>query len=122
MPDPLNASHRYTKDIVALVLAFVAGTVDIIGYISFGGMFTAHLTGDTVHLGHALTGRYWGEALTAGAIILTFFGGSMAGRTIIEVGSRRNMDPWQRQPCCWKRDCSPAYLYSGTEISCCCCL
>jgi uncharacterized membrane protein YoaK (UPF0700 family) len=91
MPDPQNASHRYTKDLVALVLAFVAGSVDIIGYISFGGMFTAHLTGDTVHMGQALTGRHWGEALTAGAIILTFFGGSMAGRTIIEVGSRRNM-------------------------------
>jgi uncharacterized membrane protein YoaK (UPF0700 family) len=91
MPDPQNASHRYTKDLVALVLAFVAGSVDIIGYISFGGMFTAHLTGDTVHMGQALTGRHRGEALTAGAIILTFFGGSMAGRTIIEVGSRRNM-------------------------------
>ncbi len=63
MPDPLNASHRYTKDIVALVLAFVAGTVDIIGYISFGGMFTAHLTGDTVHLDTPLRGEIGGKRL-----------------------------------------------------------
>jgi uncharacterized membrane protein YoaK (UPF0700 family) len=87
MPDQ-NATHRHTKSLVALILAFVAGIVDIIGYISFGHVFTAHLTGDTVHMGQALTERHWWEALTAGAIILIFFGGSMAGRTIIEIGSR----------------------------------
>jgi uncharacterized membrane protein YoaK (UPF0700 family) len=91
MPDRQNASHRHTKGIVALILAFVAGIVDIIGYISFGRVFTAHLTGDTVHMGQALTDRHWREALTAGAIILTFFGGSMVGRTIIEIGSRRKV-------------------------------
>jgi uncharacterized membrane protein YoaK (UPF0700 family) len=90
MPDQ-NATHRHTKSFVALILAFVAGIVDIIGYISFGREFTAHLTGDTVHMGQALAERHWWAALTAGAIILTFFGGSMAGRTIIEIGSRRRL-------------------------------
>jgi uncharacterized membrane protein YoaK (UPF0700 family) len=90
MPDQ-NATHRHTKSLVALILAFVAGIVDIIGYISFGREFTAHLTGDTVHMGQALAERHWWAALTAGAIILTFFGGSMAGRTIIEIGSRRRL-------------------------------
>ncbi len=91
MPDRQDLNRRRTKSFVALVLAFVAGTVDIIGYISFGGVFTAHLTGNTVHMGESLIVRHWWEALTAGAIILTFFCGSMVGRTVIEIGSRRKM-------------------------------
>ena len=98
MPDRQDLNRRRTKSFVALVLAFVAGTVDIIGYISFGGVFTAHLTGNTVHMGESLIVRHWWEALTAGAIILTFFCGSMVGRTVIEIGSRRKMPPCSRNP------------------------
>jgi len=76
------------KAIVALVMAFVAGMVDIIGYISFGHMFTAHLTGDTVHLGQHFVQQEWTGVASAGTIILAFLIGSIAGRTVIEAGSR----------------------------------
>jgi uncharacterized membrane protein YoaK (UPF0700 family) len=88
MADRQTLNHKKIKGIVALALAFVAGAVDIIGYISFGGIFPAHLTGDTVHLGQHVLDRQWSEALSAGVVIVAFLGGSLVGRTAIEVGSR----------------------------------
>ena len=88
MADRQIMNHKKIKGIVALVLAFVAGAVDIIGYISFGGIFSAHLTGDTVHMGQHLLDRQWSGALSAGVVILAFLVGSLIGRTAIEVGSR----------------------------------
>lgn len=73
---------------VALALAFAAGCVDIIGFIRFGHAFTAHLTGETVHLGQGVIEAKWEEVSKAGVIIAIFVTGSIVGRTIIEVGSR----------------------------------
>jgi hypothetical protein len=48
--------QRRTKAVVALVLTFAAGYVDIVGLLTIYNLFTAHMTGTTVHLGEA-TGR-----------------------------------------------------------------
>jgi uncharacterized membrane protein YoaK (UPF0700 family) len=76
---------------MALLLAFVSGCVDIIGYIHFGHLFTAHLTGNTVHLGQQLLSAQWILAAKAGGIIAAFLAGSLAGRTVIEIGSRQHI-------------------------------
>ncbi|MFZ3340970.1 MAG: YoaK family protein [Terriglobales bacterium] len=81
-------ASRGIKAFAALSLALAAGSVDIIGYVSFGQLFTAHLTGDTVHLGQNLFDARWEQAAKAGAIILAFFAGSIIGRAMIEVASR----------------------------------
>lgn len=86
-----NQPRSTIKAAVALALAFAAGCVDIIGYLSFGHQFTAHMTGATVHLGQRLLDARWNEAAFAGGVIATFFLGSITGRTIIEIGSRRRI-------------------------------
>jgi uncharacterized membrane protein YoaK (UPF0700 family) len=56
-----------TKAVVALAVTFVAGFVDIVGYLAIYRLFTAHVTGTTVHLGRDLASR-----LTHGAAQLVY--------------------------------------------------
>jgi uncharacterized membrane protein YoaK (UPF0700 family) len=86
-----NTSRTGIKALVALILAFSAGCVDIVGFISFGHVFTAHMTGTTVHLGQRLMEFHWLKAAEAAGFVAAFVGGSIAGRAIIEIGSRRRM-------------------------------
>ena len=88
MQEPSNPQRKRIKALVALLLAFAAGCVDIVGYLSFGKLFTAHLTGETVHLGEWFTEARSQDAARAAAIIAVFVAGSILGRTAIEVGSR----------------------------------
>jgi len=80
--------EQRAKSAVALLLTFVAGAVDILGYLGIYHIFTAHLTGTTVHLGHDLMQRNWAAATMAGSVVAGFFGGSVAGRAAIEAGAR----------------------------------
>ena len=77
------------KIVIALVLTFVSGLVDIVGYLGIYQFFTAHLTGTTVHLGYELVQRRWVPAISAFTIVAAFVGGSILGRVLIQVGSRR---------------------------------
>ena len=79
------------KIIVALLLAFASGVVDIVGYQGVFHLFTAHLTGTTVQFGHSLINRNWTDFGAAAIILATFFLGSVLGRTLIEVGSRKRI-------------------------------
>jgi uncharacterized membrane protein YoaK (UPF0700 family) len=88
MHEPSNSRRKRIKAVVALLLTFAAGCVDIVGYLTFGHIFTAHLTGDTVHLGEWLIEARAPDAAKAAAIIGVFVGGSIVGRTAIEVSSR----------------------------------
>ena len=73
---------------MAFLLTFVAGFVDIVGYIAVYHLFTAHMTGATAHLGHDLiTGRYV-EAVFALSVLAGFVLGSIGGRAVIEAGAR----------------------------------
>ncbi len=78
------------KLIVALLLAFGSGLVDIIGYLGVFHLFTAHLTGTTVQLGRSLVDHVWTDALAAAIIVIAFMCGSLAGRAAIEMGSRKH--------------------------------
>jgi uncharacterized membrane protein YoaK (UPF0700 family) len=77
-----------TKALIALLLTFAAGCVDIVGYMSFFQEFTAHMTGQTVHLAHDLVTARWSYAADAGAVVAAFLLGSIVGRGLIEVGAR----------------------------------
>ena len=82
--------HR-PKLLVALLLTFASGLVDIVGYLGIFHFFTAHLTGTTVQLGRAVASHNWVGVIAAGAIALAFFWGSIFGRVVVEVGSRRRI-------------------------------
>lgn len=85
---PQSARHIRVKSAVALLLTFVAGCVDILGYLTLFHIFTANMTGNTVHLGDRLLVADWAGAARAGCVIAAFLAGSVVGRTIIEIGSR----------------------------------
>ncbi|HZP62027.1 MAG TPA: YoaK family protein [Terriglobales bacterium] len=88
MPEAQTLGEQRAKSAVALLLTFVAGVVDIVGYLGIYHIFTAHLTGTTVHLGHDLMQRNWAAAAMAGSVVAGFFFGSVAGRAVIEAGAR----------------------------------
>src|SRR5689334_2353309 len=78
------------KSAVALLLTFAAGFVDVVGYIAVYHLFTAHMTGTTVHLGQKLVAGDYTAAAVAAAIIASFVSASIIGRAIIEFGARRH--------------------------------
>ncbi len=89
MPNPSEMSHARVKRTIAIVLTFAAGIVDIVGYMTVYHLFVAHMTGTTVHLGNELEIGAWPDVAKAGVVIASFVVGSVAGRSIIESGTRR---------------------------------
>jgi uncharacterized membrane protein YoaK (UPF0700 family) len=88
MPQPQSAEIRTSKAAVALLLTFAAGCVDIVGFLTLFHIFTAHMTGTTVDLGQDIFYHRWWYAAKAAAVVAAFVVGSVAGRTVIEIGSR----------------------------------
>jgi uncharacterized membrane protein YoaK (UPF0700 family) len=86
-----DTRYRSTKIMVALSLTFAAGCVDIVGYLAIYKLFTAHMTGVTVHLAQNLMARHWSEAAAAACVLGSFMAGSIAGRVIIEIGMRSHV-------------------------------
>src|SRR6185437_1696245 len=62
--------------------------VDIVGALTVYDIFTAHMTGTTVHLGQQLIQHNWKAAIIGCTVLATFVFGSIVGRVIIEIGSR----------------------------------
>ena len=89
MPEPDFFSRHAPKMMVAVVLTFSSGIVDIIGYLGVYQLFTAHLTGTTVQLGRSLKNHQWFQVFMAATIVGAFMVGSLLGRTLIEIASRK---------------------------------
>ena len=87
--DARQSGRSKVKSVVALLLTFSAGIVDIVGYIAVYHWFVAHMTGDTVHLGNQLATGKWSEAEKAATVIGSFILGSIVGRAVIEMGARK---------------------------------
>lgn len=78
------------KIIAALVLTFVSGVVDIVGYLGIVHFFTAHLTGTTVQLGRGIVDRTRATVFSSLTVFGAFVAGSVLGRALIEAASRRS--------------------------------
>lgn len=83
--------HNKLKAAMALLLTFVAGFVDIVGYLAVYHLFTANMTGTTVHLGHDLVTGHRIAAIIALSVLVAFVLGSIGGRALIEVGARMHV-------------------------------
>src|SRR5215475_10221050 len=58
MGDETHANRKGALSLPAL-LSMTAGAVDVISFLGFGGLFTAHITGNLVILAaHYITGRF----------------------------------------------------------------
>jgi uncharacterized membrane protein YoaK (UPF0700 family) len=95
MPDTLKiAADQKGWGAPILLLTWVAGTVDAIGYLSLGHVFTANMTGNAVLLGLAI-GQAQGAAAFRSLFALVGFalgvsvGAILAHRTGTDVDQRR---------------------------------
>jgi uncharacterized membrane protein YoaK (UPF0700 family) len=85
------------KAVLALLLTFSAGDVDVVGYLMLYQTFTAHMTGLTAHLGTDVAEAHWTTVFRLAAVVFSFVLGAMAGRACIEItrraGIRRSATP-----------------------------
>jgi uncharacterized membrane protein YoaK (UPF0700 family) len=76
------------KAILALALTAVGGFVDAVGYIALFLIYTANMSGNSVHVGMYLGQRNWAEAVRFVCAIASYFVGLLATRVAIEIAGR----------------------------------
>ncbi len=76
------------KVILAFLMTWAAGFVDLVGYVSLYGVFTSHMTGNTVSLARHISELDWPGVERLGWPILTFVFGLMLGAFIYEAEKR----------------------------------
>jgi uncharacterized membrane protein YoaK (UPF0700 family) len=77
----MNRLDRQARTL-ALLLAFVAGSVDAVGFLSLGGFFVSFMSGNSTRLGVAVAAGAWQQAAIAGGLILLFVVGVALGSLI----------------------------------------
>ncbi len=92
---PVRILSRGHRDSLVLLLAWAAGSVDAIGFLGLGHVFTANMTGNTVLLGLSL-GQGRSLAALANVIALVGFSMGVAGGALI-VERDRNQGEWDRR-------------------------
>ena len=75
----------------AFPLAWVAGYVDAVGFLTLAGLFVAHMSGNTVRLGVFVGGGDWSLAAQRFVPIVVFTLGVIAGIVLCEALSRRSI-------------------------------
>lgn len=73
---------------LAVTLTFVAGFVDLVGYVALYHVFTANMTGNTIAIGRGLFEDGIGVALRRGFAIPMFVLGLLASRLCVHVATR----------------------------------
>src|SRR5688572_9284512 len=75
---------------LAVALLGIAGWVDAVGYLQFGGVFVSFMSGNTTQMAVSLGGAAWSQAVTIGVVIALFVAGVFCG-TIVAGASGK----WQ---------------------------
>src|SRR5690349_6360434 len=73
---------------LAVSLAWVAGFVDAVGYVSLFRLFIAHMSGNSAAMGAHFGQGEWGEAFYRAFPIPVFVLGVIAGAALHEAASR----------------------------------
>ncbi|MEK7318161.1 MAG: YoaK family protein, partial [Pseudomonadota bacterium] len=73
------------------VLSFVAGFVDVVGFIALFGLFTAHVTGNFIMIGVELTGN--SDGLATKLLALPAFVVAVAATRVLESNFARRQRP-----------------------------
>jgi uncharacterized membrane protein YoaK (UPF0700 family) len=82
--DPARAAETAR---LAVLLAWVAGGVDAIGYLVLAHLFTAHMSGNSVAFGAAIGHGEWDEVIKRGMTIAIFAIGIAVGTAVGELCS-----------------------------------
>ncbi|HTQ84746.1 MAG TPA: YoaK family protein [Candidatus Solibacter sp.] len=92
---PVPILSRGRRDSLVLLLAWAAGTVDAIGFLGLGHVFTANMTGNAVLLGLSLGQGRSLAALSNLIAIAGFILGVAFGALIVERDSKKG--EWDRR-------------------------
>jgi uncharacterized membrane protein YoaK (UPF0700 family) len=87
-PGPLT---NVEKVYLALAMTWAAGFVDLVGYFSLYGVYTANMTGNTVAMARHLSLLQWTGVVRRGWPILTFVFGLILGAFVYEAEERRKI-------------------------------
>jgi uncharacterized membrane protein YoaK (UPF0700 family) len=79
------------KVAVALSLTSVGGFVDAVGYIALFEVFTANMSGNSVHVGMYLGQRNWMELLRPLCAIVSYVVGMAVTRIAVEIAGRNGV-------------------------------
>lgn len=84
----MKSRTHYTSsvsfDVMLILLASVAGSVDVMSYYRLDHVFTANMTGNTILLGLAIGQGKLASSLHSLAALAGFFTGTVAGALIVE--------------------------------------
>lgn len=79
--------------VLSIGLAFVAGYVDAVGFIALFGLFTAHVTGNFILIGAAMTGSGVGLAAKLLALPVFVISVALTRVAILALGETRALRP-----------------------------
>ncbi|MBW9117968.1 DUF1275 domain-containing protein [Rhizobium cauense] len=69
----------------ALLATALAGFVDAVGYAQLNRLYVSFMSGNSTHLGMVLASGQWGEAVSAGSVIVAFVTGSFMGTLLSDA-------------------------------------
>lgn len=87
MPEP--QARLDTRTGMAVALAFVAGFVDVVGWLALARLYTSHVTGNTSAIGIDLAKGRVVDAFTHTVPVLAFVAGAAAGSALAQIVIRR---------------------------------
>ncbi|WP_406045054.1 DUF1275 domain-containing protein [Micromonospora sp. NBC_00898] len=91
-----NQNLLRRRHALVVVLTFLTGSADAVGFLALGGAFSSVMTGNMVLLGLSAGSGHADLALTSGCAIVSFIAGVLAGAHL--VGAAQPDDPvWPRQ-------------------------
>ncbi|WP_322907617.1 YoaK family protein [Paenibacillus campi] len=82
----------FYRKLIIVLLCFVAGIVDVIGYLNLGRVFTANMTGNIIVMGMAIGNLHTVSFLRSGVAFAGFIAGNAVARLLL--GSRKPDGPW----------------------------
>lgn len=88
---PVGPLTTLEKVNLALAMTWAAGFVDLVGYVSLYGLYTSHMTGNTVSMARHISELDWVGVVRRGWPIVTFVFGLMLGAFIYEAEKRREI-------------------------------
>ena len=85
---PLTATERI---VIALLMTWTAGFIDLVGFLSLYGIYISHMTGNTVAMARHISRLEWVGFVRRGWPIFTFIFGLILGSFIYDAEKRRNV-------------------------------
>jgi uncharacterized membrane protein YoaK (UPF0700 family) len=92
--EPNFWTREHRRDALVITLTLVTGSVDAIGLLRLGGVFTSVMTGNMVFLGIAASERSGSIALHTGVAFLLYIVGSFIGARVAGHAPEHETELW----------------------------